>query len=69
MDKMKYFEGVASYKLLAKKEVGQNFLADPGVAERIVSLSIFKKMTTFWKLVLARVPYLSFYRRTGLKVT
>jgi 16S rRNA (adenine1518-N6/adenine1519-N6)-dimethyltransferase len=43
MDKMKYFEGVASYKLLAKKEVGQNFLADPGVAERIVSLLNLQK--------------------------
>ncbi|OPZ36949.1 MAG: Ribosomal RNA small subunit methyltransferase A [Tenericutes bacterium ADurb.BinA155] len=38
MDKTKYFEGVASYKLLAKKEVGQNFLADPDVAARIVGL-------------------------------
>ena len=33
-----YFEGVKSYKLLAKKEVGQNFLVDSSVAKRIVSL-------------------------------
>lgn len=36
MDEKTYFEGIASYKLLAKKEVGQNFLIDPSVAKRIV---------------------------------
>ena len=37
MDEKTYFEKVASYKLLAKKEVGQNFLIDPEAAKGIVS--------------------------------
>ena len=37
MDKQKYFEGIASYRLLAKHEIGQNFLIDPSICERIVS--------------------------------
>ena len=36
MDKQRYFEGIASYKLLAKHEVGQNFLIDTDAAKRIV---------------------------------
>ncbi len=36
MDKQRYFETIASYKLLAKHEVGQNFLVDADAAERIV---------------------------------
>ncbi len=36
MTEEKFFEGVASYKLLAKKEVGQNFLVDASAAKRIV---------------------------------
>ncbi|MCQ2741939.1 MAG: 16S rRNA (adenine(1518)-N(6)/adenine(1519)-N(6))-dimethyltransferase RsmA [Bacilli bacterium] len=44
MDDKKYFEGVMSYKLMAKKEVGQNFLIDPNSAKRIVdSLLIEEK--------------------------
>ena len=42
MDKESYFERIAEYKLLAKHEVGQNFLVDPGVCERIVSLCEIK---------------------------
>ncbi len=38
MDRSKYFARIAEYKLLAKKEVGQNFLIDSEVASRIVSL-------------------------------
>lgn len=38
MDRSKYFARIAEYKLLAKKEVGQNFLIDSDVASRIVSL-------------------------------
>lgn len=38
MDKKRYFEGIESYRLLAKHEVGQNFLLDTDAAERIVSL-------------------------------
>lgn len=38
MDEQKYFERIAEYKLLAKHEVGQNFLIDPTVCEKIVSL-------------------------------
>ena len=36
MNEDKFFEGVASLKFLAKKEVGQNFLTDPRAAESIV---------------------------------
>ena len=36
MDERSFFEGVASYRLMAKKEVGQNFLIDPKVASAIV---------------------------------
>ena len=32
-----YFENVASYKLLAKHEVGQNFLIDQDIAKKIIS--------------------------------
>ena len=38
MDRSKYFARIAEYRLLAKKEVGQNFLIDADVASRIVSL-------------------------------
>lgn len=34
-----YFENVKSYKLLANKSLGQNFLINPEVAKKIVSLS------------------------------
>ena len=36
MDEHSYFENVASYRLLAKKEVGQNFLIDASAAKAIV---------------------------------
>ncbi len=36
MDEARYFETIAQYKLLAKKEVGQNFLVDRSIAKRIV---------------------------------
>lgn len=36
MDKIDFFNGVAEYKLLAKHEVGQNFLVDYDACERIV---------------------------------
>lgn len=36
MTEEKFFESVASYKLLAKKEVGQNFLVDASYAKHIV---------------------------------
>lgn len=38
MDEQRYFQRISEYKLLAKKEVGQNFLIDPKVASNIVSL-------------------------------
>lgn len=38
MNKDKYFQTIKEYRLLAKKEVGQNFLIDSDVAERIVGL-------------------------------
>jgi len=37
MNKAAFFEKVKEYKLLAKKEVGQNFLIDPQVAEATVN--------------------------------
>lgn len=43
MDKKQYFEGIESYRLLAKHEVGQNFLVDAEAAERIVGLLDIKK--------------------------
>lgn len=39
MDETKYFEAIGEYKLLAKHDVGQNFLVDPRAAEKIVSLA------------------------------
>ena len=36
MNEKEYFEGVRSYTLLAKKEVGQNFLINPSTAKAIV---------------------------------
>ena len=38
MDRARYFEGIEAYRLLAKHEVGQNFLVDSDAAERIVGL-------------------------------
>lgn len=37
-EEKKYFEGISSYKFLAKKEVGQNFLIDSSIAQKIVAL-------------------------------
>lgn len=39
MDESKYFEKIAEYKLLAKHEVGQNFLIDTDAAKHIVDLA------------------------------
>jgi 16S rRNA (adenine1518-N6/adenine1519-N6)-dimethyltransferase len=39
MDQSKYFETIGEYKLLAKHEVGQNFLIDDEVAKKIVDLA------------------------------
>lgn len=39
MDESKYFERIAEYKLLAKHEVGQNFLIDTDAAKHIVELA------------------------------
>lgn len=38
MTEDKYFENIKTYRLLAKKEVGQNFLIDAGKAKAIVDL-------------------------------
>ena len=37
LDKTKYFEEVKSYKFVANKSLGQNFLVDANIAEKIVS--------------------------------
>lgn len=38
MNEAAYFEGIRQLKLMAKKEVGQNFLVDPEIAGKIVDL-------------------------------
>lgn len=38
MDEREYFKGIESYRLLAKHEIGQNFLIDFTVARRIIGL-------------------------------
>ena len=43
MDKNKYFEAVREYKLLAKHEVGQNFLCSLDVAQKIIETAEIKK--------------------------
>ncbi|MBQ7250467.1 MAG: ribosomal RNA small subunit methyltransferase A [Bacilli bacterium] len=43
MDERRYFEIVASYKLMAKHEVGQNFLIDTDAAQRIVAEADIQK--------------------------
>ena len=43
MDERRYFEIVASYKLMAKHEVGQNFLVDTDAAKRIVDEAKIEK--------------------------
>ena len=40
MNEEQYFEKIAEYKLLAKHEVGQNFLIDSDASKRIVDLLI-----------------------------
>ena len=39
MNEEQYFEKIAEYKLLAKHEVGQNFLIDSDTSKRIVDLA------------------------------
>jgi 16S rRNA (adenine1518-N6/adenine1519-N6)-dimethyltransferase len=39
IEETKYFKTISEYKLLAKHEVGQNFLVDSAISERIVSLA------------------------------
>ena len=46
MNKEQYFEKIAEYKLLAKHEVGQNFLIDADAAERIVDLAAIDESDT-----------------------
>lgn len=36
MNEIEYFEGIAQYRLMAKKDLGQNFLISPKVASQIV---------------------------------
>lgn len=43
MDEDRFFESVREYKLLAKHEVGQNFLVDPKIASQIVDLADIQK--------------------------
>ncbi len=43
IEREEYFKNIAEYKLLAKHEVGQNFLIDDEVAENIVSFAELKE--------------------------
>ena len=43
MNEKEYFEKVKSYKLIANKSLGQNFLINPQTAEKIVSLLELKE--------------------------
>ena len=43
MNEKEYFEKVKSYKLIANKSLGQNFLVDPQTAKRIVDLLEIKE--------------------------
>ena len=43
MNEKDYFDKVKSYKLIANKSLGQNFLVNPDVAQRIVNLLEIKK--------------------------
>lgn len=43
MNEKEYFEKIKSYKLIANKSLGQNFLINPQVAEKIVSLLEIKE--------------------------
>ena len=43
MNEKEYFEQVKSYKLIANKSLGQNFLINPQIAEKIVSLLELKE--------------------------
>lgn len=38
MDELSYFKVISQYKLMAKKEIGQNFLVDPNICRNIVKL-------------------------------
>ena len=38
MNEREYFEQIKSYKLIANKSLGQNFLVNPQIAEKIVNL-------------------------------
>ena len=43
MNEKEYFEKVKSYKLIANKSLGQNFLINPQIAEKIVDLLNLKE--------------------------
>jgi 16S rRNA (adenine1518-N6/adenine1519-N6)-dimethyltransferase len=43
MDETKYFEKIAEYKMLAKHDVGQNFLLDKEACQKIVALANLAK--------------------------
>ena len=43
MNEKEYFEQIKSYKLIANKSLGQNFLVNPQVAEKIVKLLEIKE--------------------------
>ena len=43
MNKEQFYNEIKSYKLLANKSLGQNFLIDPSVCEKIINLLSLKK--------------------------
>ena len=60
MNEKDYFDKVKSYKLIANKSLGQNFLVNPDVAQRIVNLLDIKKGDTILEIG-AGLGSLSFY--------
>ena len=50
MNEKEFFENIKSYKLIANKSLGQNFLINPSVAEKIVKLLEIKEGDTILEI-------------------
>ena len=50
MNEREFFENIKSYKLIANKSLGQNFLINPSVAEKIVKLLEIKEGDTILEI-------------------
>ena len=65
MNEKEYFDNVKSYKLLANKSLGQNFLVNPQVAQKIVNLLALQKTDNVLEIG-AGLGSLSFYLAKSL---